>query len=299
MKTLVPIAAAAALCACASWPDHGHGGFAEHRGKPAPAGTEIVTHAAELTQELDLQSIALDVLILKGARLCLPARVEVALIQKVRTERALVGGLMDDAENDLIVLRHRVEDIQRRLAYLEQHTQCVGARRADSAPQPSEQADATAIQNEERQRIHLLLNSHGQFASGMAELLPQYQHALQLAAQLLKSDAPAKITVYGHTDNIGHDKANDQLGKQRAEAVRAALIRFGLDSDVLAVDSNGERSPLADNSGPTGRLANRRVEVVVQFSEQSPRALKPTTLILKNWGEVTEELSRAATREQP
>lgn len=299
MKTLVPIAAAATLCACASWPDHGHGGFAEHRAEAIPAGTEFVTHAAELAQELSLQSVTLDVLILKGARRCLPAHVEVALVQKVRAERALVGGLTNDAENDLIVLRHRVEDIQRRLAYLEQHTRCVGVQRPDSAPQPSEQADAAAIQKEIRERIYLLLNSHGQFASGLAELLPQYQHALQLAAQMLKSDTPAKVTIYGHTDDVGSDKANDQLGKQRAEAVRAALVNFGLDPNIVAVESNGERSPLADNKGPTGRLANRRVDVSVKFYDQSAAAQKPTTLILKNWGEVTEELTRAATREQP
>lgn len=68
----------------------------------------------------------------------------------------------------------------------------------------------------------------------------------------------AKIRVYGHTDKIGSDVYNDNLGQRRADQVVAYLVSKGIDEDRLEVVlSYGEAFPLVDTNAR--ERANRRV----------------------------------------
>ena len=71
------------------------------------------------------------------------------------------------------------------------------------------------------------------------------------------------IIAVGHTDSIGSDSYNMQLGSRRANAVKAYLLSKGIEKNRVYTESKGERQPIADNKTAQGRAKNRRVEVEV------------------------------------
>lgn len=72
------------------------------------------------------------------------------------------------------------------------------------------------------------------------------------------------IRIIGHADDRGGAARNQELGGQRAEAVRSILGR-GNGGIRMEVSSQGERSPVADNSTAKGRAQNRRAMVVIRY----------------------------------
>lgn len=102
------------------------------------------------------------------------------------------------------------------------------------------------------------------FSSGRAQLTEQAGHELdQLVAKLKADNQPVFVEIQGHTDATGSHALNQQLGLQRAEAVRLYLSRAGLPLARMATISYGESAPLADNSTREGRSTNRRVQLIV------------------------------------
>lgn len=71
------------------------------------------------------------------------------------------------------------------------------------------------------------------------------------------------LTIIGHTDNIGPDKYNQNLGLRRAQSARQYFRNLGVKSDIK-VASQGEKRPAASNETEEGRQKNRRVNFVLE-----------------------------------
>jgi outer membrane protein OmpA-like peptidoglycan-associated protein len=72
------------------------------------------------------------------------------------------------------------------------------------------------------------------------------------------------FVVAGYTDSVGHEDYNYELGQRRATSVAGYLVgKKGLDPMQVRVVSYGASKPVADNSTPSGRRINRRVEILV------------------------------------
>jgi OmpA-OmpF porin, OOP family len=102
------------------------------------------------------------------------------------------------------------------------------------------------------------------FETGKAAILPDSEAVL---AQVLKifEDRPAlKVSIEGHTDNVGTRAANQVLSQKRAGAVVGWLIAHGIDASQLTAQGFADTKPLADNGTEDGRARNRRVELVKQ-----------------------------------
>jgi outer membrane protein OmpA-like peptidoglycan-associated protein len=67
--------------------------------------------------------------------------------------------------------------------------------------------------------------------------------------------------VQGHTDNRGSEKQNTALSQARADAVRGALIKRGIDAARLTAKGYGPTRPAFANLTTEGRQKNRRVEI--------------------------------------
>ncbi|WP_109832804.1 OmpA family protein [Reichenbachiella versicolor] len=81
----------------------------------------------------------------------------------------------------------------------------------------------------------------------------------------LQENPSVNIEIGGHTDNIGDDKMNMMLSKQRANSVKSYLLENGLKEDRIFSKGYGESKPLASNDDEKdGRELNRRIEIVVQ-----------------------------------
>jgi outer membrane protein OmpA-like peptidoglycan-associated protein len=100
------------------------------------------------------------------------------------------------------------------------------------------------------------------FDFNQATLQPQSGPALKEIADALRKTR-RRVTIEGHTDNIGSDRYNDDLSSRRATTVKDALIRdHGIAEATLSTAGFGERRPVESNDSLSGRARNRRVELV-------------------------------------
>lgn len=104
------------------------------------------------------------------------------------------------------------------------------------------------------------------FPSGKADLIPGSEEALDKIADALKEQGDRKILIRGFTDSTGSEQTNLALSKARAEAVANYIASRGVSRDKITTEGLGKADPVAPNSTPAGRAANRRVEIEVQHA---------------------------------
>ena len=101
------------------------------------------------------------------------------------------------------------------------------------------------------------------FDVNKAVIKPESQKTIAQIASMLKEHPEVRVLIEGHTDSDGADDFNLQLSQQRAEAVKAALGKDGIDTKRMETKGLGESKPIADNSSDDGKAQNRRVEFVL------------------------------------
>jgi outer membrane protein OmpA-like peptidoglycan-associated protein len=100
-----------------------------------------------------------------------------------------------------------------------------------------------------------------QFKLGSAELLPDSFGLLDEVAGVMRDNSQIeRLQIEGHTDSTGSAKINKKLSKERAESVRAYLMKKGIEDKRMVAVGFGPDKPIADNTTPDGQEANRRVE---------------------------------------
>ncbi len=83
------------------------------------------------------------------------------------------------------------------------------------------------------------------------------------------ADMPeTNFTIYGHTDNVGSEQANQKVSAQRAESVEKYLRGKGIDKDRMTAEGLSYNFPVADNDTEAGRAQNRRVEIYISANEE-------------------------------
>lgn len=103
------------------------------------------------------------------------------------------------------------------------------------------------------------------FAS--ASIRPESEPVLREIALALNKNPAWKLSIEGHTDNVGSDSYNLDLSRHRAEAVRRSLIeQYRISAERLTSAGFGASRPREPNDTLEGRARNRRVELVRQPS---------------------------------
>ncbi|CAN5331042.1 hypothetical protein BH10ACI2_BH10ACI2_02820 [soil metagenome] len=94
------------------------------------------------------------------------------------------------------------------------------------------------------------------------KLRDESKAVLNQIVTVLKTNKDWKMTIEGHTDNIGGEAFNKTLSEKRAIAVKEFLTASGIDAARLTAAGLGLIKPLAPNETEAGRAQNRRVELV-------------------------------------
>jgi outer membrane protein OmpA-like peptidoglycan-associated protein len=93
---------------------------------------------------------------------------------------------------------------------------------------------------------------------------PVSEPVLKEIAQAMADRPDWKLTVAGHTDNIGGHKYNLELSQRRSGAVKKALVdRYHVDPNRLSTGGRGDSDPIDTNDTLEGRARNRRVELTL------------------------------------
>ncbi|KLV02640.1 membrane protein [Photobacterium aquae] len=248
------------LSSCATW--------------PTTSDTPYSAPDVDQWHELEHHGFELQLLATRGAKLCLPGQYQRLANLHDKAGQEHKAGFTDDADITLLTYQTQFAKIQRQMDWLEHHTECLDTRYSE-------------IQL--RDQFLLLMRVDNQFAFNRVKLLPDYQNALRRAAAILKRQEHWQLELTGHTDTIGTEQSNYQLGMRRADTVRRYMIEQGVDSHQISIFSAGEKESFEDPNSRTQRLSNRKVEarVLVDHHTRSPHRVYS----LSDWHAVKEQLT--------
>lgn len=106
------------------------------------------------------------------------------------------------------------------------------------------------------------------FATNKADLKSSGLVNINKLAQFLQENPDRKVIVEGYTDSTGAASYNQSLSERRANSVRMALVKMGVDPARIVAQGYGKEYPVAENSNVSGRAMNRRVEVTISNDNQ-------------------------------
>jgi peptidoglycan-associated lipoprotein len=180
----------------------------------------------------------------------------------VKTETGAVNTRVDEVQGQVEETQTRLNTHDKTLAA---HEQKMGeiSQTAQDALQRAQEAGKLA----EGKFLYetVLTDEKVKFGFDTSDLSPEAQSALDdFAAKIKQDNKNVYVEIQGHTDNIGSDKYNQELGLLRAEAVRRYLNqKQSFPLHRINVISYGKTTPIADNKSRDGRAQNRRVVLVV------------------------------------
>ena len=119
----------------------------------------------------------------------------------------------------------------------------------------------------EAELTDLLMDARIEFDSS-SSVIDASSNALLDAVAAAVRKCPGTLRIEGHTDSTGPEDENEVLSRNRALAVRNALVAREVDPERLIAEGYGASRPVAGNTTPEGRARNRRIEIrVVRASE--------------------------------
>lgn len=154
----------------------------------------------------------------------------------------------------------------RRIADTEAQAAALSRRQAELAEAAARSLRASMENLQARrgaQGLEMVLGSTA-FASGQARLEPEVARHLGKLVQFVQSAPDKPVLIEGYTDSSGSAERNTELSRQRAGAVRDALVAAGVDAARVSVAGRGAANPVASNDTASGRARNRRVLVILK-----------------------------------
>jgi chemotaxis protein MotB len=106
------------------------------------------------------------------------------------------------------------------------------------------------------------------FRSGSYEVTERAKEVLGKVAKVLNAQPDIEFQVEGHTDSVPIKSPGildnwDLSVKRATSVVRILQDTYGLDPKRMTAAGRSQYQPVADNSTPEGRAANRRTRIVI------------------------------------
>jgi len=189
-------------------------------------------------------------------------------VGQVNDKVATMGTTLEQTQERVRQTEGRITEVDSKAAAAQNSaTQAQQAASAanDAASAVNTRAEAIEVASRKILFEVVLSEDQGKFKFGKTELPDEAKSAIDTMVDSLKSQKSAVwIEIEGHTDNVGNAKYNEQLGMNRAEAVKRYLYeQHQVPLHKMNVISYGETKPAAENKTRDGRAQNRRVVIKV------------------------------------
>jgi len=89
------------------------------------------------------------------------------------------------------------------------------------------------------------------------------EYVLNIIDESRQWDYVSELQIHGHTDSEGSELSNMLLAIRRANLVAERFEELGVEAGLLLIEAHGETQAIADNTTLDGRIANRRIEIVL------------------------------------
>lgn len=125
--------------------------------------------------------------------------------------------------------------------------------------------DLTSKQTQDMSGQELLAAIDGKavyFDFDRSEIKEESYELIKAHAEYLAKKPKVSIKVQGHCDERGSREYNLALGERRGNAVKNALMAYGVDASRITVISYGEDRPVDDGHNEEAWSKNRRAEFV-------------------------------------
>ena len=174
-----------------------------------------------------------------------------------------------DRNAALLEARNREAAASAQDANQARQTAMVAEQRLQTAQDSLEEAQRkfAEMQAKQTERGMVLTLGDVLFDTARSDLKPGAAPTLDRLAQFLRDNGSTRVLIEGYTDSRGTAEYNQDLSRQRANAVAQALESRGADRSRVNAAGRGEELPVASNDTAAGRQLNRRVEIV--FSDPS------------------------------
>ncbi len=126
------------------------------------------------------------------------------------------------------------------------------------------QVGAIEIRKLDQHNLLITMTSQTSFDFDSTTIKPGFYTTMDKIANVLIRYGKTRLTIVGHTDNVGTNQYNQTLSEHRAQAVNDYLRNKGVLVQRLESLGRGETAPRATNATEEGRRLNRRVEIVVE-----------------------------------
>jgi peptidoglycan-associated lipoprotein len=193
-------------------------------------------------------------------------------VGQVNDKVTTMGASLEETQERVRQAEGKIGEVDQRAQQAAGEAKTIGTQAQQAASTAQQQASAVgqradAIEASTRKLLFevVLSEDQGKFRSGRTDLPAEAKSAIDSMVSNLKSQKSAVwIEIEGHTDNVGAKEFNEQLGMERAEAVKRYLYeQHQVPLHKINVISYGEDKPAAPNRTRDGRAQNRRVVIKV------------------------------------
>ncbi len=180
-------------------------------------------------------------------------------LKRVKTAELIAKANEDQQQNEEMKLERQRVQLDLRAAEIERSKAEADEARLAAAEM---QQKLEALEAERTERGMVLTLGDVLFESNKADLQPGAARNVQQIARFMKDYPERTAVIEGHTDSMGDDDYNLELSRERAFAVRTALVAEGVPAHRISTQGFGEAIPVASNQTSSGRQQNRRVEII-------------------------------------